>query len=83
MWVLILYIGVSQMIGQVPFGGPATAEFASQSACEAALSSLKNSLGEERPFDQRFQLGGAQSGAFAGTQTRLWTVKGTCVPKGQ
>ena len=73
MWILILYIGVAVIPSQVPGGGPTSAEFSTQSACQSALAQAQANFGEERPFDFRFQQDGGAS--------RFWTVKGVCVPK--
>lgn len=80
MWILILYVGVSLQLRQEPVGGPATAEFASKQACESALAEFQKSIGEQRPFDQRLE-SLIPKNAPGDFQTRIWTVKGVCVPK--
>ena len=79
MWILIVYIGAQMTLGQMPQGGPATAEFGTMAACEAALKQIKESFGEERSFDQRFQYEPGKGDAPG--RNRLWTIKGVCVPK--
>lgn len=79
MWSLVLYVGVAFTLNQAPVGGPTTAgDFRSKEACEAALSQIKASFGEDRGFDRRFQLEGTPG---VDAQTRIWTIKGVCVAK--
>ncbi len=74
MWILIVYIGMQMQLGQISQGGPVSAEFTSKGACESALGQLLLAFGEERDFDQRFQLDAVHN-------HRIWTIKGLCVPK--
>lgn len=78
MWILILYVGVALQIDAQPVGGPTTAPFATQKACEAALAQFTDSLGTAKGFDLRVEENPAMMSSAP--ISRIWTVKGMCVP---
>jgi len=77
MWILILYVGVALQMDAQPVGGPTTAQFPTQKACEAALAQFTDSLGTAKGFDQRVEENPAMMSL--GPNSRIWTVKGVCV----
>ena len=82
MWILILWISSASASSMASQGAPTTASFASKQACEAAFAQIQGAFGTDFSPSAPGDYGepGLRSEHLSTGDTRIWLVKGICVP---